>query len=996
MLQKNIIDIDLAKGIETQVDEKVLEGKNLLVENATYNKFKALQKCKGYSEFTHDIVDGGTLSGKIKNVFKVGKQLVCSASDRFFYAYDPMRAKWEKLEGAIFPAKVFTDEVYYSGNTQNKPDTHFNTRKNLIATVFEETDDKSTGIYNVKLSIKNLETDSENVIDVINDDNHLNPRVHILDNNTDIYYRVFYTNNASVYSRIYNENLSLISTSYLGASIDGAVIDIDIDSNDTAITFSRNALDMEVGLLGFNFGSPGSLDYVSAVWTPLTAYHGSYGVAARFINDILVFGIVNSDRDVSVIGYNYAFNSIEMAETELAVDTYDGGAYKVDVSKTSSGIGVFIESTKQYVGSSLSIISTSCIDCSYSVAGAVKVEEYVGDGMRLMSKVYRNPEDGSFYALMGENAPLQTTHFFCKLTFDDYYFDVINTTYKILKNEVIGHTLKGASSGLDVVTQQVGISFDNGVFYSAYERSRRYLSNSDQATDGSGIDIIKIDTNDFSMQYGEFGKSSIVAAGMVLDCDGEEILENGYLVSPERVLVSIDGGSGSISAGVRSYKIVFESYNSKGELTRSAPSPSVSITNTDNNKNFIEWVTPAFGQRQVYRSRATIYRTVASGDVYYKVKSFEFFARVIPYQFISSNDDLSDSVIQQNEILYTNGGELQNDSAPNATSISIANNRAFLAGLDNQNEVGYSKLGVFELSPSFSDFFRLTIDVSKRNEKGRVVAVAHLDDKTILFKESSIFYVLGKGPDNNGLNDDFSQPESISSDVGCVEENSVINVVDGIIFKSKKGFYKLDRGMSLSYIGNAVHDFDEIKVKSSIIVEKENEIRFYLESDYVLVYHYLLGEWDTFTYYADSAVAIEDDVYFAKDGFIYQNNDTFTYDGDFYSLRVRTPWLKISSLKGFQRVYRGIVTGEYKSHHNLVLRVYFDYDLSRYEEHIIEVDSVSTYDFQAHIANQKCSAIMFEIFDNPISGGESMELNTLTVQYGSKRGTAKTPAVKRF
>ena len=101
-----------------------------------------------------------------------------------------------------------------------------------------------------------------------------------------------------------------------------------------------------------------------------------------------------------------------------------------------------------------------------------------------------------------------------------------------------------------------------------------------------------------------------------------------------------------------------------------------------------------------------------------------------------------------------------------------------------------------------------------------------MDEKLVIFKESAIFYLSGDGPNNLGQQDTFIKPELVSSDIGCININSVVLTPDGLMFKSKKGIYLLSRSMQLAYIGANVEAFNDLKVSSAIVVPEENQVRF--------------------------------------------------------------------------------------------------------------------------------------------------------------------------
>jgi hypothetical protein len=996
MLQKQIIDIELAQGIETQVDDKIVQGKNLVLENATFNKFKALQKCGGFSEYPHATLDDGSILGSVESVFKNGKSLMCVTSDRSFYRFDEIEQKWRRLEGALFPSKMDSYGVKYSGNTQNKPDIDFNERLGFVATVFEEFRPTVAGDYRVVLTVKDIDKEEENSV-VVEVDSR-NPRVACFDNGDNAFYVVYYVESGSISYKIYNSSLVEIKKGFFTGDTSVGVISHDRVGDSSYLIFKDTSIatDSRITIFDFDFDNPTTPIVNTSLYSNPDGFNNK-GFRVLKTDTNIFYASINNDDNVELIGYNLDNTIVTHPRNEVIIEgSLNMAPDKVEIGVNSGVLTVFVGGLSDTIGYGTRVDTILAFTFDISIGLFTPINEYKSYGMVMRSNFIQ--EGSYFYGLVAHKSSVQATDFFCRISVSIEPFEIIESTTKAVKVDILANTLKGASSGVGDFSLQSSIKKSGACFYIAHERARRFIAETDESTDGSSIFVLKVDMGDFSAQFDEFGSTSLVVGGLVLDTDGDTVSENGFMIAPEVFKIG-DNGAGSLTAGTRGYKLVYEHYNSKGELVRSTPSASKSFTNTASKENIISFVASPFTYRGKNSSKVVVYRTIANGTVHHRLKAFELSAEYFPYEEIATVDDISDSAIESNEILYTEGGEIQNDSAPYARSVTVAKNRVFLADLDIPNEIGYSKLGQYEIGPSFSDFYRIAIDSSQRDEKGTVKAVSALDDKIILFKESAIYYIVGSGPNNNGLDDDFSTPESLSFDVGCSDINSILLLPDGILFKSLKGFYFIDRGLSLSYIGNAVHEFNDSPVKSSLIVEKENEARFYLESGKTLVFHYLLQEWDTFTYSGDSAVNINGDVYFVKDKNIYKNDNTFTFDDTFYSMKVVTPWLKISSLQGFQRVYRSIVTGEYKSPHDLVIRAYFDYDDTYFEDHVISVDGSNTlpnYSFDAHIGNQKCSAIKFEIFDNPTSGGESMELNVLSVQYGAKKGVKKSNIAQRF
>lgn len=992
MLQKQNIDINLAQGIETQVDSKVLEGKNLIVENASFNKFQALQKNKGYAAFGMDIEGGGSLEGAVKQLFNLGKQIMCVTEDREYYAYYPVADNWRLMTGCKFPAKIESFDLNYQGKSQNFPDMAYNSTLNVSATVYEESDAVLSTIA-VVLVIRDHTTGS--TIRTYVTSQGRGPRVHIVESGG--VYKVLVicrvqdgTVTSGNYYHFYDLELNLLSgPTVIATSGADSKINSDQSGSTVAFIFETGTADVGYGTITYS----GTLSFQALNSTNNMA--SGYGPKIRFVGSQIWLAWIGTGDLVIFKAYESDLTTVAIAET--LIKDYSAGTdnpFKVDFLKKTSGVEIYIEveSPDNVVATNVRYIEA----LSYDSAVSVLASTHRIYNCFFQSEIYYDSTNDKRYALIGYDSPLQKTNFFCELEL------AVIASSNVLYTHVLAQTTKGLASG--VVTVSVGatwvpskLNYSGGVFYIPSERTRDFITETSAFFDASAIEHLAINIDDFKMQFKPIGKSVLMASGIICESDGVEVLENGFLINPELIDVA-ELGAGTIGAGTRGYKVVWEYFNSKGELCRSAPSNAVSFTQTGASKtNTISIQVPTFGQKVNYRAKPALYRTAAAGTVYYRLTTAEATSSVNPYAlFMTIQDSATDASLTGNEILYTTGGELPTDAAPQGTAISVGNDRAVIAGLKMSNEIGYSKNTVFEVSPEFSDFYRVDVNAANFGESGKVYGAAHLDNKIILFKESSVYYMLGNGPNNAGLNDDFTKPEQISDEVGCVENQSIINIPQGILFKSKKGFYLLDRGLNLQYVGSAVNSFNDYTVTSSLIIEGKNEAKFFLDESYTLTYHYLLDQWAVDTFGCESAIIANSLLYFVKDGDIYKESTAYTRGGDFYDMKVRTPWIKLNTLQGFQRIWRALVTGEYKSSHTLYLRIYHDYDTTTYEQHSISVSAAGPYSLLAHIGKQKCSAIMFEIFDNAVSGGESMELNTLTLEVGIKKGAAKIASAKRF
>jgi hypothetical protein len=284
-------------------------------------------------------------------------------------------------------------------------------------------------------------------------------------------------------------------------------------------------------------------------------------------------------------------------------------------------------------------------------------------------------------------------------------------------------------------------------------------------------------------------------------------------------------------------------------------------------------------------------------------------------------DQLADASLQKASLLYTTGGLLDNVNPP-STSL-IASHRGRLAAVDDtlsnvwftKQEDGSNVLGFNEVL------------ISAFVEGGDITAIASLDDKFVVFKENTIWVQFGDGPAANGLNSDWTTPQLIPSDVGCISAASVSTAPAGIIFLAHGGFHMLSRGLSVEFIGKSVQDTAAAYPTciSSVAVPAQKQIRWVMQKDVenqvVLVFDYFLQMWTKHVYaHLDGPIVqvlLVDGVYtvLTNRGTRYVESSTSYMDIDrssvsnFVPLTIVSPWVKISGAQGYQRSRRTLVYG---------------------------------------------------------------------------------------
>lgn len=393
--------------------------------------------------------------------------------------------------------------------------------------------------------------------------------------------------------------------------------------------------------------------------------------------------------------------------------------------------------------------------------------------------------------------------------------------------------------------------------------------------------------------------------------------------------------------------------------------------------------------------RIVIYRTQSNQTIFYRVSPIS-----PPYSsdksrdYFSTNDYVSDSVLIGNDLLYTTSGEVENISFPATFALALYKNRLIALPCENRTSWWFSK----EVWPGYpceaSDLFVKNID----QRGGELQAVGFMDDKLIFGKNDLIFLVVGDGPNKSGSNDDFSEAQLVTTDAGMSNRRSVTATPKGIIFQSKKGIYLLDRALVAEYIGMPVEGYNDQTVLCVELVSTLNHIRISMSGGDILNYDYLLNKWSIFPglSFVDSTIYNNQYAAINTTG-VLKKEDTGVYldDGAYYKLKLVSSWFAFATLQGFQRIRKAIILGDYKTPHNLIVSVAYDFINTISQVITIPVSGVpqNAYQWRAFFKRQKCESIQLTIEDEQSASlGEGYTFSGIAIEVGVKSSSYKLPA----
>ena len=539
-----------------------------------------------------------------------------------------------------------------------------------------------------------------------------------------------------------------------------------------------------------------------------------------------------------------------------------------------------------------------------------------------------------------------------------------------------------------------------------------------------GVRVASFDFYEPEKSYtrAEIGGSLYIGGGMLFQYDGQNLVEDACNWDPSLLGFTAITGSGATFS--YSYVACWEWVDNTGKTHRSAPSEPIVVTTSakigvasttiGNMRSYNLAVTYKSPDNNRTNINCVLYRTKANETLYYKVPVTTANINDVDIPYITFDNDTT----QDDDLgieLYTDG-ELPNDAPPPIGALTLYKNRLWALDSTNKSVIYYSKVVDNDKPVEWSDAQVINVDPTG----GPCTALAAMDDKLLIFKETSIRYISGDGPDANGANNDIRNTIFITSDAGCINTRSIVNTPEGVIFKSAKGVYFINRGLQVSYIGAPVEKWNEYFVSSAVLMSKNNQVRISLDNSSFLVYDYYVQNWATYTGVnaVDSIIWNNEHAFIGTEGKVFvETPGTYQDDGASYSMEIETGWFEFGGVQGFQRLWDMTMLGEFKTPHNLQCDLYYDFNNSPYQTIIVEPINPSFYGggspygyddpygglfapYQYAILpkRQKCDSIRVRIKDIASSGSleEGYELSNIRLSYGVIGGTNRMKATQTF
>lgn len=445
---------------------------------------------------------------------------------------------------------------------------------------------------------------------------------------------------------------------------------------------------------------------------------------------------------------------------------------------------------------------------------------------------------------------------------------------------------------------------------------------------------ITFDSND-ARRCARIGQTLYITGGEVLGYDGVQLAEVGFHIYPWALsLTRISISGGAMASATYAYKSTFRWDNAAGDRDRSTTATITEFNLTGGLPQGISanGVPTCVTHKTTSLAAVEYWRTVGNppvGAPFFLVTSLDpsvsnpngYIANDPTLGALAIFDDVladaSASVLSANP---ENGSILENLAPPAASIIAATADRVFLAGIaGSPNTVWYSKQRNDGEVAAFNDALTIAVPLAG----GKITALGFINETLVVWRERACYVFDGSGFDNGGGGSNYGPARDISTDVGCVAQESVARTPQGLIFKSSKGWYVLGPGWQCQYIGAAVANYDGEDIQSVHVLEAQHQIRC-LSNERVLMFDYIANQWAEWTISDGLGACLWNGsyVYLSTSG---AKQELPSFTGVTYGQDVELPWVKPQDLQGSVRVRRILINGEFRDVHALRVRVAYDY-----------------------------------------------------------------------
>ena len=1010
-LTEKTAELPLIGGLDTKTDSKQVKlGKLLSAQNIVYRNPGKINKREGFTSIGQTVLDGGQIDNG-QALMNYADELLAFDKNNI-YSYVESVNSW-KDKGDFESAYVTSEPVSNGTSLDTLQDTAYHP-SGLLCHIYNRV---QLGVVSVVYQVTDLNTKQIIVgpVSVVGASQPYNPKVVCIG---DIFVMYYYDGNDK---KLYGGTLPIgnLTAAVLWTPLtDNAINDNSVLQTQSAydvcamtlangnqriyLTFNTNEVTPRIRTYAYSAASPliplfGSLEASGIVMGAVQLFYDGTGNGPATVysdnagTNVLRLFIQKNDLSATVITTNTTLAAGAVIENVTGISA--GTALVADVRVFAD---YTIPSTGRYWTTAVKWNDIPAPLGTWTTLFATQQIALAGQAFLYNGKAYAWIVGGPSITTSGAQ---------------ETYFAIDQN------GRVIARFLSGLASGPNDINSGFGYDtrwlprtpkLSDTTFYTDLRNVTTFGDIS--GTTQTGVTSLFMDFFEPERSYSNanIASSIYIGGGMLYQYDGLNLVEDGYNWQPRIGNMTSPGGTGNSY----SYVAVWEWVDNVGNLHRSAPSTPYTVTTSSpisnsNRVTNIRLFPLSLTQKTQANNRSPImcvlYRTLAGLPDYYKLSVSTANANNTSVEWITPADDgTTDAILAGREQLYANS-QLPNDNAPPIGALTTYRNRLWALDSTNPLVIYYSKEVNFANTVEWSDAQVITVDPSG----GDITGLAAMDDKLLIFKENSIRFLAGNGPDVNGANNDYGTTTLITTDAGCINLRSIVSTPEGVLFKSSKGIYFINRGLQVSYIGAPVERWNSNFITSGILMKDVNQVRITLDNNTILVYDYYVDNWATFTGLSavDSAIWNDTHAFIRDTGKVMvETPNTYTDDGVTYPMEITTGWMNFGGVQGFQRLWKSTLLGEFKSPHQLQVSFYYDYNDNAEQTISVTPIAPSTYGsgspygsespyggtfqlYQYELRNnrQKCMSVKMKITDvNPTAGTleEGYELSNIRLSYG--------------
>lgn len=985
-LQEQTLAIAFNKGIQTKSDPKQLQiGELQVLQNAVFTTIGQISKRYGYNNLTLNILGGSTLSVG-NSIAVLNTTTLTLNNNKYLYSYIPGQTEWvnrgDQVASSISVLPVGNNSDQYS-----------------LPQVIAGPNNTNIYTWNTRIVSSSLPLGGYSIVDTTSNSVVFAAAIGVISSNT---LPVVFGNTLYTLMQV------------IGGGSDSLLL------GSTSLT------------------SPSAINSFTTFATLLATTKAQVQVVQNTTNAFVLYQdassnltLVKTDNTMTASSNVTVFNGT-VNSTELVYDSTNNYLWVIYTDSTPQQRLVIYDTNLNVIQSAITIATLNAVRMSAIVKNGTSLYAYaetVGSTNPPFDNIVQNFTyvigSGTSSSIAINQACLATKPWLD--SGNNLYIGIVHrsslqSTYFVIKDNVLSGTSTVTGAPWTVITKYAegtasptNIDTPSGVNF--YSNTSKIIGNgtdsftipfnlNTDATKALGVTTAGFNTYaafitlNTKMRSQSLANNLNYTGGLCTLTDGIGVFEAGFNLFPEYVSV-VQGGAGALPGGQQySYVAVYKFVDAQGNVHRSAPGPQPAATYTPADSahsatisvpilDMTEHYKKSLVQIELYRNAPTI-----SATVFYliQVKGNNGVGG-----YVSFTDNAADSSITANRQLYTTGGEVENIAPPTSDIFTVFKNRIIAVDSQSPYDWWYSKQVLHGSPVEYNDSFVQSID-----QRGGVIkALAVLDDKLILFKDNIIFYVIGDGPAPAGTNNDFTYPQVITTDVGCINPDSVVQTPTGIMFMSRKGIYLLDRGLATSYIGAPVEAYNGYTITSALVIPNTTQVRFTTNNNIILVYDYFVQQWSIFTGFSPIGAAIYNNTYTLVSSTGQVSTETvgaYTDAGNPIAIYLKTAWFSFAGVQGFERIKKLLILGESQTPTSLQVQFAYDYSNTINQTTTIPILNAATpIQYRVFPSKQKCETMQIIVTETPQTPyGQGLSLSNFEFELGIKKGPYKLPSSQSY